>query len=218
MLRRSWIAAAAFCAAMALPALAAAQTVAYSAGDGYTNLREGPSTRYRVIARLYPGTRVDVLGCLESRSWCEVIVEDIQGWVYARRLEFVYAGRRVFVPDYYSYFGAPFVIFRFGDYDRRHRHDGDRDRDRFYGKEILGHPGGGGPGPVDIPPIGTEAVPPDKEILGHPGGGGPGPENIGPEGGFQTDQVPGGVGPDGSGSGGGGVCPPGDPSCIEGTQ
>jgi hypothetical protein len=27
-----------------------------------------------------------------------------------------------------------------------------------------------------------------------------------------------GVGPDGSGGGSGGLCPPGDPSCIEGTQ
>lgn len=207
MFRRSWIAAAAFCAAIALPGAAVAQSIAYAAGGGYTNVRAGPSASYPVIARLYPGTRVDVLGCLNNRAWCDVIVEDIRGWVYARRLEFLYSGRRYLVPDYYSYFDAPFVVFRFGDRDRHRRN---RDRDD---KPIFGHPGGGGPGPEYInPPIEeTVGVPPDdKPIFGHPGGGGPGPEYVAPMEG-QIEEV----GPDGSG---GGPCPVGDSNCIEGTQ
>jgi hypothetical protein len=162
-----------------------------------------------VIARLYPGTRVDVLGCLETRAWCDVIVEDIRGWVYSRRLEFLYSGRRYLVPDQYSYFDAPFVVFRFGDRDRHRRN---RDRDS-YDKEVFGHPGGGGPGPeYNSPPIEeTIAVPPaNEDNFGHPGGGGPGPEYAAPMEG-QTE----GVGPDGSG---GGLCAPGDPSCVEGAQ
>jgi len=214
MLRRSWIAAVALCAAIALPGVAAAQTVAYAAGGGYTNLRAGPSTSYPVIARVYPGTRVDVLGCLETRAWCDVIVEDIRGWIYARRLEFLYSGRRYLVPDYYSYFDAPYVVFRFGDRDR-HRRDRDRyrrDRDE-YNKPMFGHPGGGGPGPVDGPGYGGDPSP-NEDYFGHPGGGGPGPETV--DGGIITEEVP---GPEGSGGGGpGGLCAPGDPSCVEGTQ
>ena len=94
MRTRSLFAVAAFLAAMVLPGVAAAQSIAYAAPDGYSNLRAGPSTRYPVIARVYPGSRVDVLGCLETRAWCDVVVEDIRGWIYASRLEFVYGGRR----------------------------------------------------------------------------------------------------------------------------
>jgi uncharacterized protein YraI len=132
MIRRSWIAAAALCAALVMPAAAAAQTVAYATYDGYTNVREGPSTQYYVIAQLAPGTPVDVLGCLPDRAWCQILVDDLEGWVYSRRLEFVYSGQRYFVPDYYAYFGAPLVYFNFDDYpdhyryydrSRRHRND-----------------------------------------------------------------------------------------------
>jgi uncharacterized protein YraI len=127
MMRRAWIAAAAFCAALVLPALAAAQTLAYASYDGYTNVRAGPSTRYQIIAQLAPGTAVDVLGCLETRAWCQILIDDLEGWVYSRRLEFDYSGQRYLVPDYYSYFNAPFVYFNFGNYDnydhRRRRRD-----------------------------------------------------------------------------------------------
>ena len=181
-MRRSWIAAAAFCAALVLPALATAQTLAYATYDGYTNVRAGPSTRYQIIAQLAPGTGVDVLGCLETRAWCQILIDDLEGWVYARRLEFDYSGQRYLVPDYYSYFNAPFVYFNFSnyddDYDHRRRYR--RDRDRYYDKPIVGHPGGGGPGPENIGPPVEEAFgdPDGDRYVGHPGGGGPGPDGI----------------------------------------
>jgi uncharacterized protein YraI len=212
----------AFFAALALPGMAAAQSVAYAANDGYTNLRAGPGTQYQVIARVYPGSRVDVLGCLDTRAWCDVIVQDIRGWIYANRLEFVYGGRRVLVPDYYSYFGAPYVFFRFGDHDRRRNRDYNKRRFGHPGgggpgpgyvrpprvnqggdDPGFGHPGGGGPGPDYIPPPleGTVGVPPsDQPVFGHPGGGGPGPEQVAPM------------------EGEGGACPPGNPGCLESTQ
>lgn len=252
MRTRSLFAVAAFCVALVLPGMAAAQSIAYATDDGYTNLRAGPSTRYPVIARVYPGSRVDVLGCLDTRAWCDVVVQDIRGWIYANRLEFVYGGRRVLVPDYYTYFGAPSVIFRFGDDDhgrrrsgydhsrrrsggvdhsrRRSDDDHSRRRSRDYDKSILGHPGGGGPGPeyVTPPPIeGTVGGPPDdKQIFGHPGGGGPGPEYVGPpvEGTTGGDkpifgQPGGGPGPEYAppleGGPGGGPCQPGSPNCVD---
>jgi len=213
MSKRSWIAAAAFCAAMMLPAVAAAQSVAYAVYGGYTNVRAGPSTRYQVIARLAPGTPVEVLGCLQTRAWCNVLIEDFEGWVHARRLEFLYSGRRYLVPDYYSYFGAPYVIFRFGDRERRHRRD--------YDKPIFGHPGGGGPGPEYVAPQveGPSGDPVDRQFFDTPGGGDPGPEYVAPQLESPGGAGPGpetmppleGVGPDGSG----GVCPPGDPNCLQ---
>lgn len=222
MTARSLLAAAAFGAALFMPAVAAAQTIAYATQEGYSNLRAGPSTRYEVIARVYPGSQVDVLGCLATRDWCEVVVEDISGWMFARRLEFAYSGRRVLVPDYYSYFDVPFVTFEFGDYQRRHHRNrhGHRDHGRDHGKEYTGHPGGGGPGPETIDPgydgdpadgyaggsgPGPDTIPPaddggNKQYFGHPGGGAPGPETIDP-------------GSEGVPLEGGRPCRPGRPGC-----
>jgi len=175
MSTRSFFSAAVVCAALLMPAVAAAQSIAYATEDGYSNLRAGPSRGYEVIARVYPGSQVDVLGCLASRDWCEVVVQDIQGWISATRLEFVYSGRRVLLPDYYTYFDPPSVYFHYGEH-RRHR-----DRDRRHGKQRFGHPGGDGPGPETISPGDDAAGPPVEDPgFGHPGGSGPGPEQIVP--------------------------------------
>ena len=114
---RSLLALSALLTAFAVTEPAQAQTYAYAAGGGYTNMRAGPSTRYPVVARIHPGSRVYVLGCIYDHSWCEGVVQGVQGWIHAQRLEFLYAGRRVLVPSYYSYFGAPIISFSFNDYD-----------------------------------------------------------------------------------------------------
>lgn len=137
MMKRAWIAAAAFCAALVLPALAAAQTLAYATYDGYTNVRAGPSTRYPVIAQLAPGAEVDVLGCLSDYAWCQILVDNLEGWVYSRRLEFDYSGQRYLVPEDYAHFGAPFVYFNFGNYDRDDRRYHRRRRDNNVTTECL---------------------------------------------------------------------------------
>jgi uncharacterized protein YraI len=113
----SLLALSALLTALAVSAPAQAQTYAFAAGDGYTNMRAGPGTRYPVVARIYPGSEVYVLGCIVDHSWCEGVVQGVQGWIHAQRLEFLYAGRRVLVPSYYAYFGAPIISFHFDDYD-----------------------------------------------------------------------------------------------------
>jgi uncharacterized protein YraI len=219
MSARLLIAAAVLSAALFAPAVAAAQsTIAYATAEDYSNLRAGPGTRYEVIARVYPGSEVEVLGCLDARNWCEVWVQDIRGWMSASRLEFVYSGRRVPVPDYYSYFDPPSVIFNFGDYSRH------RDRDRRHGKRRFGHPGGGGPGPEYND--GNAAGPPEDSGFGHPGGGRPGPEEIIPPSatrGYNKERFghPGGGAPGPEtivpleGTTGVGPCAPDDPLCTQ---
>jgi uncharacterized protein YraI len=128
---RSFISAAAFCAALALPSMADAQTIAYAVRDGYTNLRAGPGTNYRVVALVYPGTQLQVLGCIPSRRWCDVIAHDIRGWMAASRMEFAYVGAPIYEPDYYPYQDDVIIQFEFGDDDhyrrrpRGRRHDGE---------------------------------------------------------------------------------------------
>ncbi len=95
-----------------------AQTIAYAA-PGTTNLRAGPGTQYTIIARVRGGSVVDVHGCLNDHSWCSISAGPYDGWMAAWRLVFPYAGRNVFVPDYYDHFRAPIIRFhdcrKYGD-------------------------------------------------------------------------------------------------------
>ena len=103
----------------AAPQPAAAQSIAYSV-PGSTNVRAGPGTQFPVVARVRGGVRIVVFGCLTDRAWCDVQVYRTRGWMSSRRLEFVYAGSRVLVPDYYDYFDAPIIRFDFGYWDRNY--------------------------------------------------------------------------------------------------
>ena len=200
----------------AAPHPASAQAIAYAV-PGTTNLRAGPGTQYPIIGKVRGGTEVYVYGCLANRSWCDILVGGIRGWIYSRRLEFVYAGRRVLVPRYYAYFGAPIIRFDFSYWDRyywdRPWYRDWRPRwrirppdtppgyndDGFTNWPGVEHPGqggrlwrprGGGPGGVETPP----GAPGD--FVGSPGVGGGG--------------VTGGGGFTGGGTG---YCPPLDPNC-----
>ena len=104
-------------ATAAAPQAASAQSIAYAV-PGSTNVRAGPGTQYPIVARVRGGTEILVFGCLSDRAWCDIQVYDTRGWISSRRLEFVYAGSRVLVPEYYTYFRAPIISFDFGYWDR----------------------------------------------------------------------------------------------------
>jgi uncharacterized protein YraI len=95
-------------------------------------MRAGPGAQYPVIAQILAGSAVHVYGCIPDRVWCDAQVQGVRGWVNSRRLEFVYGGRRVLVPQYYAYFGAPIVGFDLGYWDRHyHSKPWYRDRSRW---------------------------------------------------------------------------------------
>ena len=136
-----------------LPGAASAAT-AYAVGT--TNMRAGPGTNYPVVARIGGGSRVQVYGCVRGYSWCDSNVRGFRGWIAASRLEFVYRGARVLVPDYYDYFDVPIITFNFGYWDRyyrdfpffveRYRYDrGFRAPPRAASPPLSGPPGGRAP-------------------------------------------------------------------------
>jgi uncharacterized protein YraI len=50
------------------------------------NMREGPSTGYRVLYAIPAGTVVPIFGCTSAYSWCQVAYGGRNGWVSARYL------------------------------------------------------------------------------------------------------------------------------------
>jgi uncharacterized protein YraI len=112
--------------AAGLTAVLLAVPVAVSAQEAYTvrsvNVRAGPDTSYPVVSGLGAGAPVQVFGCLDDWSWCDVGFGYDRGWVYAPYLNYVYQGRRVPFYTYAPSFGIPIIAFSVGSYwDRYYR-------------------------------------------------------------------------------------------------
>ena len=86
-----------------------------SAQDAYTsrpmNVRAGPNREYPLVAQLDAGAPLDVHGCLDDWSWCDVSFEDNRGWIYAGGISFVYQGDRVPLYSYGPRLGLPVITF-----------------------------------------------------------------------------------------------------------
>src|SRR4051812_4094628 len=99
-------------------ALAVGAPVAAYAIDGYVvsdiTLQAGPDTEYPPIENLSAGTEVDIQGCIEGFSWCDVTVGEDRGWVPGSFLEQEYDNQPVYVVDYGPRIGIPVVSFDVG--------------------------------------------------------------------------------------------------------
>ena len=94
----------------------AAAMAAPGFSTGNVNMRAGPDTVYPRVAVIPRGQPVEIVGCLENQSWCDVIWGPNRGWVFGEYLGFVYQGRQVLVPEYAPVIGIPVVGFAFGSY------------------------------------------------------------------------------------------------------
>ncbi len=107
--------------------LALGAPLAAFANDGYVvadiSLQAGPDTDYPPIENLSAGTEVDVQGCVEGFSWCDVIVGGDRGWVPGSFVETEYDNQPVFLVDYGPRIGIPLVSFSIGTYWDAHYHN-----------------------------------------------------------------------------------------------
>lgn len=91
-----------------------------SAQNAYTakpmNLRAGPNRDYPLVAQVDAGAPLDVYGCMDGYSWCDVSFEDNRGWMYAGGISFVYNGGRVPLYSYGPRLGLPIITFSIGTY------------------------------------------------------------------------------------------------------
>lgn len=110
----------------ALPATSHAQQWGYTSEAsyaqqwGYTsrvaNLRAGPSQDYPVVATLPAGISMTVVGCLSDYQWCDVVVGQYRGWVYAGSIVYSYQGRSVPLITYGPTIGIGITAFSLGNY------------------------------------------------------------------------------------------------------
>ena len=99
--------------ALLVPAAAFAQE-AYT--NRVTNMRAGPNPQFPLVSSIPAGAYVQVNGCVEGYSWCDVTAGPQRGWVYADYLSYPYRNQPVTVISAGPSLGLPIVTFSVGNY------------------------------------------------------------------------------------------------------
>jgi len=101
---------------LAFAAAGGAASAANAYSQGIVHLRAGPSTEYPVVMSIPPNSLLQVSGCLDDYTWCDVDWEGNRGWVYGNYLYYDYQNRRVPVLQFGASLGVGIVSFSIGDY------------------------------------------------------------------------------------------------------
>ena len=80
------------------------------------NLHAGPDRDYPLVAQVDEGTPLEVHGCLDGWSWCDVSVEGNRGWMYGGGIYFDYNGGTVWLYSYGPQVGVPVITFSVDTY------------------------------------------------------------------------------------------------------
>jgi uncharacterized protein YraI len=126
----------------------------------------GPDSSYPEVAQLDPDTPIEVMGCLDDWSWCDVDFDGDRGWVYSPDITYEYQGGYVPLYAYAPGLGVPVVAFSFDAYWGSYYHDRPWYQQRGqWAHRTIHHQRPSGPRPSSSPPP-REAV---REIRPHEG-------------------------------------------------
>jgi uncharacterized protein YraI len=117
------------------------------------SVRAGPDSSYPEVAQLDADTPIQVMGCLDDWSWCDVAFEGNRGWLYSPDITYQYQGGYVPLYSYAPGLGVPVVSFSLDAYWGSHYHDrpwyGERDQ---WVHRTIHHQRPSGPPPSSSPP------------------------------------------------------------------
>jgi uncharacterized protein YraI len=108
---------------MCLLAVAAAASAQNAMTTDSADVYAGPDTSYPPVAQLDPDTPIQVMGCLDDWSWCDVGFEGNRGWLYSPDIAYQYQGGYAPLYAYAPGLGVPVVAFSFDSYWGNYYHD-----------------------------------------------------------------------------------------------
>jgi uncharacterized protein YraI len=117
------------------------------------SVRAGPDDAYPEVAQLDYDSPIEVIGCLDDWSWCDVTFDGNRGWLYSPDITFEYEGGYVPFYTYAPAFSVPVISFSVDAYWGRYYYDRPwyRDRDEWSHRAIQ-HRLPPGPRPRSGPP------------------------------------------------------------------
>lgn len=153
------------------------------------DLYAGPDDSYPVVAELDSNSPIQVMGCLDDWSWCDVVAADTRGWMYAPDITYGYEGGYVPLYTYAPSLGIAVVPFTLDVYWGRYYHSRPwyGQRTEWEHREIHHRRPSGAPphaGPIPRPEHGEGprvAAGPDHRDV-HPGSAEPRHDDHGPSG------------------------------------
>jgi len=86
------------------------------------DLYAGPDDAYPIVAQLDSNMPIQVMGCLDDWSWCDVVAEGTRGWMYAPDITYAYEGGYVPLYTYAPSLGIAVVPFSVDLYWDRYYH------------------------------------------------------------------------------------------------
>ena len=103
-------------------------SAAHAAGiKGYTNsaaeLLAGPRADYPSVSHVESGVNVDVIGCVQGFTWCDVSWNGNRGWIDGRYLDSIYKDHRANVVELGPQENLPVVTFEQRSYWDSNYHD-----------------------------------------------------------------------------------------------
>lgn len=117
------------------------------------SVRAGPDDSYPEVAQLDPDSAIQVMGCLDDWSWCDVAFGEDRGWLYAPDISYQYEGGYVPFYTYAPSFGLPVLSFSVDSYWGSHYRGRPwyAQRDEWVHRTVH-HQRPSGPAPSHAPP------------------------------------------------------------------
>jgi uncharacterized protein YraI len=151
---------------MCLLALAATATAQNAMTTESADVYAGPDDSYPEVAQLDSDTPIQVMGCLDDWSWCDVGFDGNRGWLYSPNIAYQYQGGYAPLYAYGPGLGVAVVAFSFGTYWGSYYHDRPFYQQREqWAHRTVNHRRPSGPRPSSSPPP-REAV---RDIRPHGG-------------------------------------------------
>jgi uncharacterized protein YraI len=108
-----------------------------------TALKAGPDPQFPTVIEMQAGAEVNVYGCFEGHTWCDISFHEDRGWVPGEDLEVIFQSKRVKIVEVTTVV-VPVVTFEFTTYWQAHYNSKPffKERERFASININVEGGG----------------------------------------------------------------------------